>query len=341
MKKFIGYQKGVNLGGWFSQCDYSKETYDNFITENDFKILSTWNIDHVRLPIDYNLLEDENGNYLNSGIEYLQRISTWCEKYNLNLIIDLHKTFGYSFDPGECQNGFFENSQLQERFFKLWEHLAHEFGKYHNRIAFELLNEVTDKEYSTKWNNISNECVSRIRKIAPNTYILIGGYWNNSVEAIPDLNIPFDDKIVYNFHCYEPLIFTHQGAYWVENMPSDFRLAYPGSTKQYQKLENDFNLPIQSVLSKSITETVGTDFFEWQFSKAVKIAEERNVPLYCGEYGVINLADLDSTIEWYKSIHSAFEKFGIGRAAWCYKALDFGLTDEHCKPILNDLIKYL
>ena len=55
MRKFIGYQKGVNLGGWFSQCDHSTETYENFINENDFKILSTWNIDHVRLPIDYNL----------------------------------------------------------------------------------------------------------------------------------------------------------------------------------------------------------------------------------------------------------------------------------------------
>lgn len=340
MKKFIGYQKGVNFGGWFSQCDYSKETYDNFITEDDFKELSTWNIDHIRLPIDYNLLEDDNGNYLNSGLQYLQKVVDWCEKYGLNLIIDLHKTYGFSFDSGECQNGFFEDDKLQERFYKLWEHLAKHFGKYYNRVAFELLNEVTDKSYSTIWNSISNNCIKRIRAIAPDTYILIGGYWNNSVEAIPDLPLPYDDKIVYNFHCYEPLIFTHQGAYWVDNMPANFRLSYPDTTEHYQELENSFNLPIQSVLSKSKTATVGTEFFEWQFAQAVKVAEERNVPLYCGEYGVINLADLDSTLEWYKNIHLAFEKFGIGRSAWCYKSLDFGLIDEHTKPILEDLKKY-
>lgn len=341
MKKFIGYQKGINLGGWFSQCDYSKENYDGFITENDFKELSTWNIDHIRLPIDYNLLEDENGNYLNSGMEYLEKVVDWCGKYNLNMVLDLHKTFGYSFDPGESENGFFNDTQLQERFYKLWEYLASKFGKYSNRIAFEILNEVTDKEYCTIWNNISKECVSRIRKFAPDTYILIGGYWNNSIEAIPNLPLPYDDKIVYNFHCYEPLVFTHQGAYWVNNMPSDFRLSYPSTTEHYQRLEKEFSLPIESVLSKATTKTVATEFFEWQFSKAVEIAEERNVSLYCGEYGVINLADLNSTLEWYKNINSAFEKFGIGRCAWCYKSLDFGLTDEHTKPILKDLKKYL
>ena len=31
MKIFNGYMHGINLGGWFSQCDYSKERYDHFI----------------------------------------------------------------------------------------------------------------------------------------------------------------------------------------------------------------------------------------------------------------------------------------------------------------------
>ena len=31
MKKFKGYMHGINLGGWLSQCDHTKERYDNFI----------------------------------------------------------------------------------------------------------------------------------------------------------------------------------------------------------------------------------------------------------------------------------------------------------------------
>ena len=34
MKDF-GFYRGVNLGGWFSQCDYSRERLDHFIEEKD------------------------------------------------------------------------------------------------------------------------------------------------------------------------------------------------------------------------------------------------------------------------------------------------------------------
>ena len=52
MKIWNGYQKGVNLGGWFSQCDHSKDRYDNFIKEDDFAVIKSWGADHVRLLID-------------------------------------------------------------------------------------------------------------------------------------------------------------------------------------------------------------------------------------------------------------------------------------------------
>ena len=39
MKKFEGYMRGINLGGWLSQCaDYSEKHYSSFIDESDIKI---------------------------------------------------------------------------------------------------------------------------------------------------------------------------------------------------------------------------------------------------------------------------------------------------------------
>lgn len=59
MKKFEGYMRGINLGGWLSQCaDYSEKHYSEFITESDIKTISEWGLDHVRLPIDYNVMFD-------------------------------------------------------------------------------------------------------------------------------------------------------------------------------------------------------------------------------------------------------------------------------------------
>lgn len=308
---FENYKNGVNLGGWLSQCEHTQRHYDSFITETDIRELSTWNIDHLRIPIDYDLLENDAGNYKADGFDYLHTAVNWCRKYGLNVILDLHKTYGYSFDKGEQESGFFENESYQERFYSLWEQLADKFGIYKDYVAFELLNEVTDKEYCDRWNKISYECIKRIRAIAPDTIILVGGYHNNSVTAVKDLAMPYDDKIIYNFHCYDPLLFTHQGAPWVDDMDINFRQHF-----------EDADIP--------------EDYFENLFAEAIAVAKERNVMLYCGEYGVIDRADGIDAYKWYSLLHKTFNKYNIGRAAWSYKKMDFGLTDEYLKKVKNE-----
>lgn len=77
------------------------------------------------------------------------------------------------------------------------------------------------------------------------------------------------------------------------------------------------------------------------FLDGIKAVEERDGLMYCGEYGVIDQAPLDGTLNWYKDIHSVFEKYGIGRAAWNYKEKDYGLEGEHYAPIIDELVKYM
>ena len=340
MKEFSGFKKGVNLGGWFSQCDYSKDRLDNFITEDDFKKLSTWGIDHVRLPVDYNLLESEDGkSYLEEGFDRVSRAVGLCKKNGLNIVLDLHKTAGFSFDKGEAQSGFFSDENLQERFYRLWEEISRRFGN-DSSIAFELLNEVTDKSYSDEWNGISTECIKRIRKITGSTFILLGGYWNNSIDALKDLPEPYDEKLVYNFHCYEPFLFTHQGATWVDGMDVDFRMSFPSDLSTYKKAASDLNLSFATASLEGLNAKVDGRLFDILFSKALKISEERNVALYCGEYGVIDRASPEETVEWFKAINAAFEKYGIGHAAWTYRGMDFGLSDARLSGVI-DRIKNL
>lgn len=341
MRQFTGFEKGVNLGGWFSQCCHTQEHYETFIVEADLSELSTWGIDHVRIPIDYVLLEDKEGNPVESGMALLKRAAGWCRSNGLNMVLDLHRTAGYSFDDGEKESGFFENPALQERFYALWERLAAEFGNCHEWMAFELLNEVTDKAYCEKWNEVAEICVGRIRRLAPHTKILIGGYWNNSVAAVPDLPMPFDENIVYNFHCYEPLVFTHQGGYWVKNMPTDFRMEFKGNAGHYQAETERLGLEVESILKLSAPDAENAEFFRQFFAKAVQIAEERNVPLYCGEYGVISLAENTDIVKWYQAIHAALAENHIGRAAWSYRKMDFGLADADKTEILSELKQYL
>ena len=59
MRIFTGFQRGVNLGGWLSQCvATTEEHFDNFITGEDIRRIAALGLDHVRLPVDYNWIED-------------------------------------------------------------------------------------------------------------------------------------------------------------------------------------------------------------------------------------------------------------------------------------------
>ena len=37
MMKEKGFYRGINFGGWMSQCDYSEDRLNNFIKEEDFR----------------------------------------------------------------------------------------------------------------------------------------------------------------------------------------------------------------------------------------------------------------------------------------------------------------
>ena len=73
----------------------------------------------------------------------------------------------------------------------------------------------------------------------------------------------------------------------------------------------------------------------------MKAAEERNVRLYCGEYGVIDRVAPEETLKWYKDISSVFNKYGIGRSAWSYKKMDFGISDSRLDGVREELLKLL
>jgi len=316
MLKSRGFHKGVNLGGWLSQCDYSQERLDGFITEADIEKIASWGVDHVRIPIDYNVVENENGTYKEDGFARIDKAIEWCRKNNLNIVLDLHKTAGFSFDAGEREEGFFASEKLQERFFCLWEEFATRYGKFHENVAFELLNEVTDKSFIEIWNGISRRCIGRIRAFAPNTLILVGSYHNNSAAAVKDLAPPCDDKVIYNFHCYEKLEFTHQGATWTDQIDPVVRMSY---------------------------DDCGTseEFFIDFFAEAVETAKKNKTSLYCGEYGVIDCATPEDTVKWFKTINAAFVKLGISRSVWSYKEMDFGLADARLDEVREELIRYL
>ena len=315
MLKELGINKGVNLGGWLSQCDYSEERLNTFITEADFREIAALGFDHVRIPVDYNVIQNEDGSMKEEGLRRIDNAFALCRQYGLKAVLDLHKTPGFSFDAGEHEDGFFTNESYQARFYAIWEAFAARYGDRPDQIVFELLNEVTEAEYLPAWKRISRECVRRIRVHAPDTAVLLGSYRWNSARTLPELDAPYDAHVLYNFHFYEPMIFTHQGAYW---------------NPDYRDVRSTYDACGASPA-----------WFEDFLAPAVEKAEKEGTELYCGEFGVIDVVPPEEALKWFRDLHEVFARHGIAHSLWSWKQMDFGLIDPRMDGVRSELLALL
>lgn len=342
MIKLKGFVKGVNLGGWLSQSSLTEEHIKSFINEDDIRRIKEMGCDHLRLPVDFECIYDEKKKVDNPlGYKYIDLCIEWCKQYGLNVVLDLHKAPGYVFDDFEYSAGFFSNMELTALFLDIWDRLSKRYAKYSDMMMFEMLNEVTSFDVIDEWNELALETIKVIRRNARDVKILFGGVGYSAVKAVKFIPEPYDDNIVFNVHCYEPMAFTHQGAYWMDKMPLDYRMPYPVDEEKYKEILDI--VPSLHGLGEAdeALKALKKNFFINLFKEAVDCAEKYGVSLYCGEYGVIDRADTKSTLNWIKDINNAFEHYGIGRALWSYKEMDFGLVDEHYRPIYDEMIKYL
>lgn len=94
--------------------------WNSWITEDDFKLLSGVNANHIRIPVGYwaFIQPDAGEPYVSSGQKaQLERILGYCNKYNIFAIIDLHGLPGSQ--NGEAHSGrigaieFFSDYNIQ------------------------------------------------------------------------------------------------------------------------------------------------------------------------------------------------------------------------------------
>lgn len=80
-----------------------KEHYDTFIVEDDFAWLKDHGINNVRIPVGYWIFDGKD--HFVANVEYLDKAFEWAEKYDIEVLIDLHGV-------RDSQNGF-DNSGLE------------------------------------------------------------------------------------------------------------------------------------------------------------------------------------------------------------------------------------
>lgn len=333
------YRNGVNLGGWISQYrDAGSEHFNAFITEVDIKRIASWGMDHVRLPVDCTVIEAPQPPHAPraEGLAYIDACLQWCAQAGLKLVLDLHKAPGYSFDE-LAENALFTNPAFQARMLRIWENLAHRYRGQHPEMVFELLNEVVLPD-SAPWNALALELVGAIRAIDPQRLIMIGGNHYSAVSELVNVVRIDDPRILYTFHFYEPLPFTHQLAHWVPEL-----VAWGGTPDYPGELASlgpflAAHPECRARLGAFEGIEMNREQMRAQLQPALDFIEETGAPLYCGEFGVIERAPMPARLRWTRDLVGLLAEFGIGRAAWSYKAMDFGLVDAGGNVVSDALV---
>jgi len=326
---------GANLGHWISQ--YGTKSHGHFksyIQEKDLERIASWGMDHIRLPVDYFIFEsdDNPGVYLESGLVYIDNCIEWCRKNGLNIIIDLHHAPGYFFTKGD-KNCLMEDAAMQERYISIWRFFSKRYINEKDNVIFELLNELV-AETSEQWNALWVRTAESIHAISPDRKIMIGGNHWNSVDELKNLIVSPYRNILYTFHMYKPMVFTHQRADWEEHMRRyTTPVEYPVNTEEHADFYNG-NIPDneKGILDKEYLKRI--------LAPAVEFIEKNKRPLYCGEYGVIKYASTESAVKWCEDLSDLLLSYGIGRSVWSYRGFS-NITDVNNELTNMDYIKVI
>ena len=326
------FRRGSNLGGWLSQADVMDERHlATRYRREHFACLARAGADHVRLPVDFELIEEADSPHRlrASGLRWVQQALDWAWGEGLGVTLDLHKCAGMSFFT-PLENGLWADAGLQRRFANLWGNLARHFRDVpHNRLAFELLNEPTSADNEC-WYNVAALALAAIREVDARRWVVIGSNSWNVPSTFVDLRDFEDPRVAYAVHWYEPFIFTHQKAGWCDWLKTiDLTVHYPsvlGDLSSYKAVIGDAASQEQLMLFSN--QSLGYDRMERWFQPVAAFAQRTGAPLYSTEFGCWDPAPKDSQLNWFRDSLRLFKKYDLAWAQWDFSCL----FENDCTP---------
>lgn len=324
--------KGVNLSNWFN--DYSDASqYNTRFTASSFQNIKSLGFTYVRIPVGNTILYNEaNPSQLNTA--NLAKVDAGIKAAidaGLGVTINLHPW------KNDMDSLLAADAGKVIKVAAYWKATAAYFKKYPaDKLFFEVYNEphassggLTTKP-KTWWQTVQEQLVAAIRTETADHYIIVGGEGWNSIEGLLLLQQYAAQKLIYNFHFYEPFLFTHQGATWVGWEPALYgrNIPYPSSPEAVAPvIAQSNNQAVKDALNWYGGARYQIDSLDKWMKQAVNWATQKNVLLICNEFGSYkNYAPRQSRLNYIKDVRTVLEKNKIGWAMWEYDE-GFGLID--------------
>jgi endoglucanase len=327
-------ERGVNLSSFYAQTrEISQARLDGYMSVADMQALKAEGFDHVRLSINPELLvrQAQTGTLRADAMASLDKTVQQLQDAGLNVILDIHAEETW-------KAGLLHGDDGAAKLCAFWIQFATHYAKSDpEKVFFEVLNEPSmDDLY--RWAGIQDQAVAVIRRIAPrHTIIATAAGWGHQYNLIATEPV-HDDNVIYTFHDYDPMTFTHQGATWSTPMWAFLHgVPYPSTPENVEPVLSEE----PGAVDRLQLERYGYDRWDAQridmeIAAAAKWGEERNVPVYCGEFGAFkDHSDPKMRVAWINDTRTALERHHIGWAMWDYDG-NFGLATKTSAGIVAD-----
>ncbi|HEY7097580.1 MAG TPA: cellulase family glycosylhydrolase [Terriglobales bacterium] len=333
-------RRGINLSSWFAQVfdskGYTKEHFQTYTTASDIALIKAMGFDHVRLSVNPQPMftsghaEDIPAEYLG----YLDDAVKMILEQRLAVIIDLHPEADFKTKLAS------DDTESVEQLTYFWRALARHYSNLDPELVyFEVLNEPEMRD-RYRWIGVQTKLAAAIREGAPqHTIIAAGARWSDNddllfMEPLRDLNV------IYNFHFYEPHIFTHQGATWSVNFwHSVGNLPYPSNLESAKKIAEH----VPDEINRLYVIRYGAEHWDAtridaEIAQVAAWAQRRGVPVTCNEFGVYRkTVDARDRSAWLHDVRASLEQHGMGWTMWDYSG-GFGVVTKENGKAVPDVV---
>jgi len=316
--RFARLARGINLSHWFAQSprgNYSREHLTTYNTERDLDLIARMGFSHVRLTLNPKAVSDapEGLPFHAERLALLDAAIAGFLARNVAVVVDLHP-------DDDLKTPLAKDDAAVERFVAFWRALAaHLAGTDPERVFFEVMNEPVIPD-AARWNAVQKKVLAAMRESAPHHTFLAGGPLWSGPDQLVRMEVVADRNVVYNFHCYEPFRFTHQGASWAGDWVKGLKNApYPSSPEAVAGVLAD--LPDEKARENMIQygkENWNAEKIDAVIARAAAWGKKKGVPLTCNEFGVYRTAPAADRNRCIEDMRKALEKYNIGWAMWDY-----------------------